>query len=163
MPGVEILHANEGLAIGNLNGVYINVVRKPSNLDDLSHIRRTLEVHFKKYQKVMSMAVIEPHAAQSPGKEVREETSALTRDFKSLAAAIVIEGDGFRAAASRTLIATIYLVSRPGYPHKICATVDDGANWLHSLIKPNPFGVGPAEVSRSVEQVRAAIRSAPPA
>jgi hypothetical protein len=163
MPGVEILHANEGLAVGNLNGIYINVVRKPSNLADLSHIRRTLEGHFKRYQKIGSIAVIEPHAAQSPEKEVREATSALTRDFQSLAAAIVIEGDGFRAAASRTLIATIYLVARPAYPHKICATVDDGANWLLGLIKPNPFGVSPAEVSRSVEQVRAAIRSAPPA
>jgi hypothetical protein len=161
--GVEVLFADEGMVLANLNGVFLNVVRRPSNLDDLVRVRRELEKHFKKYPQVASIAVIEPAAAQSPPKEFREATSALTRDFKSLCAAIVIEGEGFRAAASRTLIAGIYLINRAGYPHKICANTDDAANWLMAMLKPNPFRVTAGELTRALETARAALKPPRPA
>jgi hypothetical protein len=163
MASVELLFADEGLALANLNGLFVNIARRPATMDDLAQVRQLISKHFEKYPQTASIAVLEPNAAQSPSKEFREASAALTRDFKSLAVAIVIEGEGFRAATMRTLAAGLYLINRAGYPHKIVASVDDGTRWLMAKLSPNPFGVTAAELSRAVETTRAAIRSPRPA
>ena len=89
---------------------------------------------------------------------MRDETAAITRDYPSIAAAIVIEGAGFRAAAVRAVVAAIYLVSRSPYPHRIVESVEDGARWLRQLAeRAGHARVTPGEIVEAVAAARAEL------
>src|SRR5262249_32667704 len=127
----ELHYADEGHAIGSVANVFINVIRKPATIEMIRETRRQVQRHFRRWNNVcLAMTVLEPGAAQTVPREVREESAALTADFKSLAAATVIEGSGFRAAATRTAVTTIFLFSRPPYPYKVFGDLVEGATWV---------------------------------
>ena len=108
--------------------------------------------------KCVSLAVIEPSAADAASKEVREKTAELARAHPILGAAIVIEGSGFRPAATRTLVAGMYLVTKKEYPHKIVSTAAEGAAWLVPILAQVGVTQSPEEMVAAVEAARAAIR-----
>jgi len=90
---------------------------------------------------------------------VRDEGAALTAEFKSLAAATVIEGSGFRAAATRTAIAGMYFIAKPPFPHKVFGDLSTGAGWVIAMgASAAPNGVTVGDIVRAVEIVRGALR-----
>ena len=153
----ELHFADDMHAIGSIGIVFINIVRKPANLEMLKETRRQVQRHFRRWNmKSVALSVLEPSAAQALPKEVRDETAALTTDFPSLAAAVVIEGTGFRAAATRTAMAGLFLLSRPKYPQKVCGSVGDGAGWLVAT-RPE-IGVSAEAMVKAVELTRSAFK-----
>jgi hypothetical protein len=153
----ELHYADDTHAIGSLGIVFINIVRKPANLAMLRETRRQVQRHFRRWNnRSAALSVIEPSAAQALTKEVRDESAALTGDFPSRAAATVIEGSGFRAAATRTAMVGLFLLSRPKYPHKVCGSVADGAKWLVATVAD--LGVTPEALVRAVEITRRAFK-----
>ena len=157
----ELQFADETHAIGSVGSVFVNVVRKPATLEMLRETRRQVQRHFRRCNNVsVALSVLEPGAAQSVPREVREEAAALSAGFKSLAAATVIEGTGFRAAATRTAIMTMYFLSKPPYPHKVFGDLSEGASWmLETGSRSAPLGATVDEVVRAVELVRRALRN----
>lgn len=153
----ELHFADDVHAIGSIGIVFINIVRKPATLPMLKETRRQVQRHFRGWnQRAVALSVLEPSAAQALPKEVRDETAALTSDFPSLAAATVIEGTGFRAAATRTAMAGLFLLSRPKYPVKVCGTISDGAHWL---LQTRPeIGVTVEAMVRAVELTRGSLK-----
>jgi hypothetical protein len=108
----------------------------------------------------LALSVLEPGAAQSVPREVRDESAALTTEFKSLAAATVIEGSGFRAAATRTAVSTMFLFARPPYPHKVFGDLAEGAAWvLETAGKTTAIAVSRDDIVRAVEAARATIKT----
>ena len=85
------------------------------------------------------MSVIEPTAARQQSKEAREAAEHIGDQFKVFGAAIVAEGEGFRAAAIRAALTAMYLFRPPKYSYKIMSQVADGARWLATK------GAGPTE------------------
>src|SRR5690242_3540322 len=109
--------------------------------------------------KAVSISVIEPTAAAAPASaEVRNALETFAREGYVNAAAIVIEGTGFRAAAARTIVAGMYIVARRAYPHKIVATPAGGAAWLVEALAALGIAQAAAELVDAVEKARAAIR-----
>ncbi|HEX6836806.1 MAG TPA: hypothetical protein VF334_09555 [Polyangia bacterium] len=157
----ELHFADETHAIGSVGPVFINVVRKPATLEMLKETRRQVQRHFRRCNNVsLALSVLEPGAAQAVPREVRDEGAALTAEFKSLAAATVIEGTGFRAAATRTAIAGMYFISKPPYPHKVFSDLSEGAGWVIATgSRTTPIGATSEEIVRAVELVRRALRN----
>ena len=81
-------------------------------------------------------------------------TTALSKGFSLLGSAIVIEGSGFAAATTRTVIAGVYLLTKKPYPHKICSTVAEGATWLSTIL-----GRDAAAIAEIGEATRKALKS----
>jgi len=81
----------------------------------------------------------------------RHET--FTRDM-----ALVYEGDGFRAAALRSVVAGLQLLSRQVVPLKTVATVEQAAAWLAGRRRVER--VAAADIVSAVGAIRAAV--APP-
>ena len=156
----ELHFADEGHAIGSVANVFVNVIRKPATLEMIRETRRQVQRHFRRWNNLcLAVSVLEPGAAQSVPREVRDESAALTADFKSLAAATVIEGSGFRAAATRTAVTTLFLFSRPSYPHKVFSALGDGASWvIETAGKAASIAATPDDVVRAVEAARGAIK-----
>src|SRR2546425_988785 len=146
-----------GCAFGTLGGIIVTVLRTPSTVERLRLLRTHLTRQFARYKpdQIGSIVVLEHSAfAQPPPDEVRRAQEALTREFQSRGAAIVLEGSGFRAVAARAMMSGLYLVVRPAYPHKICSSADEGARWLMSQFAADSGAPAPAEILAVVEQAR---------
>jgi hypothetical protein len=96
-------------------------------------------------------------AADATSKEVRDKSAELARAHPILGAAIVIEGSGFRPAATRTLVAGMYLVTKKAYPHKIVSTPAEGAEWLVPLLASAGVQHTANEIVLAAEKTRAAL------
>jgi hypothetical protein len=154
MPTIE--HADERLALAFDGPLLISVLRKPLTVDGARAVHRAAQRAFDLYKgKAGSLTIIEPTASGSPPPEVREITTAMSRQFPLVGAAIIVEGSGFGAATTRTVIAGVYLLSKKNYPHKICSTVGEGATWLAALL-PGPSA---QTIAAAGEAARAALRS----
>ena len=155
-----IIHdCDDRIALASCGAVYISLLRKPLTLDGVARMARQSKRMFELHHgKVVSIAVIEPSAADAASKEVREKSAELARAHPILGAAIVIEGSGFRPAATRTLVAGMYLVTKKEYPHKIVSTAAEGAEWLVSILAQVGVTHSAHDMVAAVEAARAAIR-----
>jgi hypothetical protein len=158
-PETKVLYADTGNAVAVCGNVFVNVMREAQTLERLRELRRHIERHVARWgDRTLSISVLEPGATAETPKDVRDETAAITREYPSIAAVIVIEGKGFRAAAIRAVLAAIYLVSRSPYPHRIVDSVFFGARWLveqgerHNLHEANAL-----DIEIAVEKARAAL------
>src|SRR6478609_625818 len=149
---------DERIALASCGAVYISLLRKPLTLDGVARMAKQSRRMFELYRgKCVSLAVIEPAAADAASKEVRDKSAELARAQPILGAAIVIEGTGFRPAATRTLVAGLYLVTKKEYPHKIVSTPAEGAEWLVPILAQVGVTQSAADMVAAVEEARAAI------
>ncbi len=164
-PETKVLYADAGTAVAVCGNVFVNVMREAQTLARLRELRRHIERHVQRWgADTLSISVLEPGATAETPKDVRDETAAITRDYPSIAAAIVIEGSGFRAAAIRAVLATIYLVSRSPYPHRIVDSVFAGARWLvEQATRRELAHVTAADIEAAVATARAALHARPAA
>ena len=150
---------DERIALASCGAVYISLLRKPLTLDGVARMAKQSRRMFELYRgKCVSLAVIEPAAADAASKEVRDKSAELARAQPILGAAIVIEGTGFRPAATRTLVAGLYLVTKKEYPHKIVSTAEEGAQWLVPILAQVGVTQTAHDMVAAVDAARAAIK-----
>jgi hypothetical protein len=158
MPAI-IHDSDDRIALASCGAVYISVLRQPLTLDGLERMTRHSKRLFELHQgKCASLAIIEPSAAAAASPEVRAKSAELARAHAILGAAIVIEGSGFRPAATRTLVAGMYLVTKKHYPHKIVSTPAEGAEWLVPLLAQAGVTQSATDIIAAAEATRAAIK-----
>jgi hypothetical protein len=77
------------------------------------------------------MPVLDALAGQ-PARDARERLAAIMTkyDIAIFAAAYVVLGTGFQAAAVRGAITALMLMARPSHATKVFATVADALEWL---------------------------------
>ena len=156
-----IYESDGGLALASCGAVYLSILRRPLTLEGLARMTRISKRLFEQHRgKCASMAIIEPSAADAASKEVRDKSAELARAHPILGAAIVIEGSGFRPAATRTLVAGMYLVTKKEYPHKIVSTPAEGAAWLVPILAAAGIVHSPHELVLAAEATRAALTRA---
>lgn len=127
----EILLIDDGCTIAMQGNAFVAFTGTASTMARLREIRRYAAQHTNRWKNdTRSVSVILPGIPMTVSEEVRAEVAALTKEFSSLATAMVIEGDGFAPATMRTLMAGIYLIVRPKNPHKIFSQCDDAVRWL---------------------------------
>jgi len=80
---------------------------------------------------VLLLTIVEP-AAPLPALEARMELVAFLRRGAGRIerSALVFEGEGFRAASVRAVVAGMSLFSRPAYPHRVFSSVSGAARFL---------------------------------
>jgi hypothetical protein len=77
------------------------------------------------------LTIVEPTASLPP-PEAREALAVFLRGGggRTRLSAVVHEGNGFRAAAVRSVVTGLAMLVRLPYPHEIFATVEQAAKWL---------------------------------
>jgi hypothetical protein len=153
MPTIDF--ADAGLAIVFDGSLLSIVLREPLTLERARMLYKASQRTFDLYKgKACSLTIIEPSAAANQTPEVRQVTTALSKEFSLLGSAVVIEGSGFAVATIRTVIAGVYLLSKKPYPAKIFPSVSEGASFL------SPFLSRPAaEIAAIGETTRRALRA----
>jgi len=155
---VNLLHADDRLALASCGAVYISVLRKPLTVEGAAQLRlQARRMATRHGDKHASFSVIEQSAAGAPPPEVREAMSRLAKEFPIICAGIVLEGSGFGPAAIRTLIAGIYLVTKKLYPHKVFDQPRAAATWMVPLMAQTGVTQTVTELVAAVEATRRAI------
>jgi hypothetical protein len=119
-----------------------------------------IEEHSRRRGEQVLLLTIVDVAAPLPALEVRTEIAgALHRLNGKLArSAVVFEGEGFRAASVRAVVAGVSLFARAAYPHRIFSRVGAAARFLAGGADGVP---APHELIRAVSQARARQGSTP--
>jgi hypothetical protein len=157
--GATVHYADDRIGLASSSNIYISVLRKPLDADGVRRLHLQAKEMFQRFgKKVGSLSVIEAGSHGAPTPEVREAVAKLAREFPILGAGIVLEGSGFGAAAIRTLIAGIYLVTKKDYPHKVFESPRPAVDWLTPILAQGGVTVLPSAILAAVEETRRAIR-----
>jgi hypothetical protein len=156
---MPVLWSDDGIGVATVGNVSISVLRQPATVARLRRLRGDLiEMNQRHPGKIASITILEETAIRSAPDEIRAESASLMRDSHVFAAAIVIEGKGFRVAATRALLAGLSLVSRPRYEQKIFERVELAAQWLVEVMaKKGIPDQSSQDLVSGIEQARAAI------
>jgi hypothetical protein len=155
---VTIHFADDRQAVGTSAHVLYSVLRKPLTIEGCAQLVAEGKRMFERTQgRYVAFSVLEPSSASAAPPEVRKATAEFAAS-KILGAGIVIEGSGFRPAATRTLVAGMYLVTRKSYPHKIFEAPADGAAWLAQVLADAGLRSTARELADEAEAVRRAIK-----
>ncbi|MEO8178971.1 MAG: hypothetical protein ABI895_09080 [Deltaproteobacteria bacterium] len=102
--------------------------------------------------RMLLLTVIEEQAPLPP-LEVRMElvSSLKAGNGRIERSALVFEGEGFRAASVRAVVAGVSLFSRPEYPHRVFASVGSAARFLGA---GKSDSAAPHRVIRMVNEAR---------
>jgi hypothetical protein len=108
-------------------------------------------------QGVFLLNVVEPDAPM-PVPEVRSGMAAfLTKGGSRMTlSAVVHEGQGFRAAAVRSLVTGLALITKLPYRHKIFSNVAEAVAWF-SVTSPVARAWGPNALVAVVSELRARV------
>lgn len=85
------------------------------------------------------LTIIEEAAPLPPVEARMELVACLKRGAGTIErSALVFEGEGFRAASVRAVVAGVSLFSRPAYPHRVFNSVANAARFLANDGGPQP-------------------------
>jgi hypothetical protein len=115
------------------------------------------ELHASRQEPVLVLTVIEEQAPVPP-LDSRMELVGFLKKVNGLVgrSAVVFEGEGFRAATVRSIVAGVSLFSRPDYPHRVFASVGAAARFLAN---GRNDVIAPHRVIRMVAELRRAPTS----
>jgi hypothetical protein len=103
-------------------------------------------------ERILMLTIVEA-AAPLPPIESRMELAAFLKRAADRVerSSVVFEGEGFRAASVRAVVAGISLFSRPPYPHRVFSTVGAAALFLAGGKSGSP---APHMIIRMVNETR---------
>lgn len=130
------MHSGSGLVMAEMAGVSIAIWRRKPNHELFDVQKRCLdEVVAKNKGKSAFICVVEP-TAEPPDDDIRKASalmiSAHEKNLKGVA--LVIEGAGFRAAITRTVLSGIVMLIRTPAPIKFFDVPKPACMWLGSLL-----------------------------
>jgi hypothetical protein len=127
----EIYSANSGHSIGRYEGVLICVWRDAPTLATLDTVRRAFSVMLEVRPGGAGVLGVALQGMPTLGNAERQATSAMFADLGRHAyyVASVIEGDGFWASTSRSVMTAISIVAHRPCPLRIFRHVTEAADW----------------------------------
>lgn len=155
-PELQIIHNAEGLLVASFGPVLVSAwAAKPiPRLFEIQRMQLAAAVA-RNPGKQMFMCVVAPNA--DPPDQTERDASAkmITAHGDKLAAcACVIEGSGFRAAITRTVLTGIVLVIRTRSPVTFFESMESASLWLQKRTD----GVSLSSLAEKVAAVRAQAR-----
>lgn len=136
-------------------GILLQLWRTATTADGVRLVRKTLKDFA---QQIRFTVVVIEDGATTPGSEARAELQALAAELVPRFAAVVYEGDGFRAAAVRAVITSILLFTRQALPVKIFSSTASATEWAR---KAHPEIPGIHTVGEFLSQFRAPLCGSP--
>jgi hypothetical protein len=134
VPELRIHFEDEGVRVGILRNAVLTLWLKNPTAARVRAFRSAQRIVATGTGAFGGISVMAPLADEKLdlGEELRREFAESMKEFngRPAAAAVLVEGVGFRAAAARALTTGIMLVARPKYPIKVFADRHEAARWL---------------------------------
>lgn len=133
-PHYDRVELSSGNASTIVARTHVSVWWEAASVDDVAGLAAELRgLAVRAHEQFAVLLVVEPTAELSP-QEARRAALAMLRELglRIDAIAIVIEGDGFRAAGVRAMFSTMSLVVRMPFQWSLFRRADEAAAWLHA-------------------------------
>lgn len=133
---LSVTYVLDGLLVGSIGQVSLAIWRSKPTPELFEVQRRELVAAVSRNPgKVAFLCVVEP-SADAPEQDVRDASAAMITSLgtKLVACACVIEGSGFRAAITRTVLTGMALVSRSASPNRFFEHVSVASAWLEQCL-----------------------------
>jgi hypothetical protein len=130
------MHSASGLVMAERRGVSIAIWRRKPNRQLFDIQKKCLdEVVAKNKGKAAFICIVEP-TAEPPDDDIRKASSQMIsfHETNLKCVALVIEGTGFRAAITRTVLSGIVMLIRTPAPIKYFDTPKAACMWLGTLL-----------------------------
>jgi hypothetical protein len=164
-PAVLLL-ADRDYALATAGPLFFIVWRVNTNIEAVREAHRRMTAHAAARGGHIGLVTIIEAGAPVPSGASRAELAGLLRDANAYiqASAVVFEGDGFRAAAVRSVVTGLNLLARPKFEHKIFGDAGKAFAWLSTalrgLLDPS---MTPAMLVAMTEELRRRIDAKVPA
>ncbi len=124
------------LCVAVWSNVCVSVVRDRLAVDDVAAARRVYE-RAAEEERFVSLIIADKNASM-PSEEARRAIPELMKGIEHRVAVMVgvLEATGFKAAALRTSMATMALISKSAYPRKIVGTIDEAIGIVIPHVRP---------------------------
>ncbi len=144
-------------ATGVLGNVLVTFSKSEPSKEFLENWAQKAKQLAAEYQQVAALIVIDS-AAKPPRDAIRSEIHQTLSALGSQIVAIaqVVEGHGFLAAAKRSALSMIALITRYPFPVRIFGEVLDGSVWLAMQLPPGASKFESSQLMKAAEAVRRA-------
>ncbi len=148
---LQVLHNADGLLMGMIGPVCLALWRAKPTPERFEVQRAHLHAQVARAPgEVAFLCVVEPHA--EPPEEAERRASATminSQGAKLLGVACVIEGSGFRAAITRTVLSGMLMLIRAPSPQKLFDSVRAASPFLARCVRRTSLVQLDAEVERA--------------
>lgn len=150
----RILHRGDGVAVAEIGRICVTIWRDGVTPSRFEKQRAGLEQVVRNQPDGAGfLCVIEP-TAKPPNDELRRASTEMvdSHGTRLKCVAVVIEGEGFRAAVTRSVVSGMALLFSRRMPGKTFSSVADALRWMAPFLSLHPIVV--PRVGMLVEEVR---------
>ncbi len=161
----EIFHVDHDHASARCGDVLVIVWRGTTTKVAVQRLRERLASLGKARHAGIGLLTIVEAGAVLPSNEARDHLARMLREAHQVrASAVCFEGDGFRAAAVRGVVAGLTMLARQPFPHKVFSTLELAGAWLVPALREKAaMSIDVPELVTAVRQVREEIARRVPA
>ena len=153
---------DENLALVSIGRVLLVVWRNETTLKGITDIHRSMRELAARYPTGIGLFTIVEAEAPMPERAERDALARLLRDFgpNLKASALVFEGQGFRAAAVRSVVVGLTLLAKQPYPHRVFDGPAIAATWLLAHFGADELDITPSAFVGRVNDARRLVDAA---
>lgn len=148
-----LLSHDDDYATGHWGDVFFILWKKNTTMEATHQLRSNLVDFTRSHPAGVGLLTIVEANAPVPGADVRKALAAVLTDFSRniKVSSVVFEGQGFSAAAVRSVVTGLTLIARQAYPHKVFASLAEAGGWMLPQL-PRP--VTQSELAAAVASLR---------
>jgi hypothetical protein len=156
----RIFHRSIGLTLAAVGPVYVYIHRStfaPENVEIMKRHESVFAHERKRPFPILSILEVTGSYIVPLSKEARDAAVELTRATASHVSccAVVFDREGFMASVIRSIVTTLQLLARPGYPLRVFATMPAALAWIESrLDEPSRAEFDATAIAKAVEALR---------
>lgn len=142
-------------ALASLNEIAAITWRHETTLEGIQGSSMLVAEVARHYPKGIALLTVISEVAPMPSGEARKALADLMGAHRPIrCSAVIMEGTGFRAAAVRSVVTGLTLLSHYEYPHRICDV--EGAARMYAEVMPGVTGRAwdPNAVRASINELR---------
>jgi hypothetical protein len=152
---VIVCRSNADCVIAAAEGVAVAFWLCHTTVEDVEELARAARRAQQGSTERVRLVQIVPQTAVPPDARARAALVRMLRGLQGIVShsVIVFEGEGFRAAMVRSIVASIASLSNPGFPHRVFAQLPEAAAWMNE----GSAELGAEKVEAIVQHIRTAI------
>ena len=142
-------------ALASWNEIAALVWRHETTLEGIQNSNTLVAEVARRHPKGIALLTVISAVAPMPSSEARKTLADLMSSNRCIrCSAVIMEGTGFRAAAVRSVVTSLTLLSRHDFPHRICDV--EGAVKVYTDVMPRVTGRAwdPDTVRAAINELR---------
>jgi|SoiMethySBSTD1v2_1073268.scaffolds.fasta_scaffold06294_4 hypothetical protein len=160
----RVLYTDPVNIVGMFHDLQIALARGAVSAEFLRVAGRMVKDEAAKIPTGMGMIIVVNAEAEAPDEAARAQLQKMHTELYGKLRGIVrvIEGEGFAAAAKRSVLTIIDLATRHGHPSKVVSSVDAAVTWILPYMEPvdrRRYSAG--DVVTAIEALRVELAKVP--